>query len=207
MTIVQISASATLVSVAAPGNLFALLPTSDLASSSSNTGFGAGLSQINDNFVNTANQDNGLIFGNSDTDQRVAITGFNSKIVDIRFFSSPSDPGRFPSSLSVYYSTSSTTSLTSSSYTGLLFATPALNGSAFTPVAGSTAAYIDLYVNAPVGTQSLLFDIGSANGEGDRISELQAFAAVPEPSSLSLCVLSAGFLIFAKLRLRKDRKA
>lgn len=196
MIIGQTAAHATLVNVATPGNLLALLPVSDLASSSSNTSFGAALSQIDDNFVNTANQDNGLIFADSDTDQRVAITGFDSKILDLRFFTSPTDPGRFPSSLSIYYSVNSTTSLTSSNYTGLLFATTALNGSAFAPVAGSTAAYIDLYVNAPVGTQSLLFDIGNANGEGDRISEVEAFATVPEPSSL--CLIAAGLLVFAR---------
>ncbi len=199
----QAPAYATLVSVATPGNLLALLPASDLASSSSNTSFGAALSQIDDNFVNTANQDNGLIFADTDTDQRVAITGFNSKIADIRFFTSPTDPGRFPSSLTIYSSSSSTTSLNSSNYT-ILVPTIALNGSAFTPVAGSTAAYIDLFVNAPVGTQSLLFDIGNANGEGDRISEAQAFATVPEPSSLWL--MPAGLLLFAMLRLGKARR-
>ncbi len=187
-------------SVAAPGNLLALLPTSDLASSSSNTSFGAGLSQIDDNFVNTATTDNGLIFANSDTDQRAAITGFDSKILDIRFFTSPTDAGRFPSSLTIYYSVNSTTatSLISSNYTGVLLATTALNGVTFTPVAGSTAAYMDFFVNAPVGTQSLLLDIGNANSEGDRISEVQAFATAPEPSSL--CLLAVGFLVFAKLR-------
>ena len=201
MTVVQISAQATLVSVAAPGNLLALLPASGLASSSSNTIFGAGLSQIDDNFVNTANQDNGLIFADSDTDQRAAITGFNSPVRDIRFFTSPADPGRFPSSLTIYYSVNSTTSLTASNYTGLLLAAATLNGPAFTPVAGSTAAYIDLYVNAPAGTQSLLFDIGNANGEGDRISEVQAFATAPEPASL--CLMAAGFFVLAKLRFGK----
>ncbi len=204
VTIGQIPAYATLVSVATPGNLLALLPVSDLASSSSNTSFGAGLSQIDDNYVNTANQDNGLIFADSDTDERVAVTGFNSKIGDIRFFSSPTDLGRFPSSLTIYYSANSTTSLTSSSYTGVLLPTTALSGLTFTPVAGSTAAYMDFYVNAPVGTQSLLLDIGGANGEGDRISELQAFAAAPEPSSL--CLIAASFLIFATLRFRKGHR-
>jgi hypothetical protein len=177
---------------------------SDLASSSSNTSFGAALSEIDDNFVNTANQDNGLVFADTDIAQGVAITGFNSNIADIRFFTSPSDPGRFPSSLTIYYSVNSTTSLTASNYTGVLLPATALNGSAFTPVAGSTAAYLDLFVNAPAGTQSLLFDIGSANGEGDRISEVQAFATVPEPSSL--CLLTAGFLVFAKLRFGKARR-
>jgi hypothetical protein len=142
----------------------------------------------------------GLLFADADTDQRVAITGFNSNLGVIRFFTSPSDPGRFPSSLTIYYSVNSTTSLTSSNYTDVLLATTPLNGLAFTPVAGSTVAYMDLFVNAPVGTQSLLFDIGSANLEGDRISEVQAFAT-PEPSSLYL--VAAGFLVFAKLRFGK----
>ena len=191
ITLGQLPAYGTLVSVATPGNLLARLPTADLAASSSNTGFGAGIAQTVDNSVNTSNQDNGLIFTDADTDQRFAITGFNSVIRDIRFFSSPSDPGRFPSTLTVYYSTSSKTSLNSTDYT-LLTAIATLNGAAFTAVPGSTAAYLDLFVNAPIGTQSLLFDLGTASAEGDRISEVQAFTTVSEPSSLKLiglCVL------------------
>lgn len=200
----QVPARATLVDVTTPGNLLALLPASDLASSSNNTSFGAGLSQIDDNFVNTVNQDNGLIFADSDTDQRVAITGFNSKISDIRFFTSPIDPIRFPPTLTIYSSDSSTTSLNSSSYTPLV-TTFALNPAAFNAVPGSTAAYIDIYVNAPVGTQSLFLDLGSAAGIGDRISELQVYATAPEPSSLWL-IATGGFILFGMWRFGKFRR-
>jgi hypothetical protein len=197
------AAHATLVSVTTSGNLLALLPASDLASSTNNTSFGAGLTQIDDNFVNTANQDNGLIFADGDPDQRVAITGFNSSIGDIRYFTSPSDPIRFPSTLTIYFSTSSTTSLNPANYT-LLVPTTALNGAAFTPVPGSTAAFLDFPVHAPVGTQSLLFDAGNANGLGDRFSEVQAFADTPEPSA---AWLTAAGLLLSILGLARSRRA
>src|ERR1700712_5346018 len=162
-------ASASLINVAAPGNLLAGLPSADL-NASSETSYGPAASQMVDNFVNTPNQDNGQVFADGDANQRIAVTGFDSSIGRLRFYSSSSDPVRYPSTLTVYYSTLSTTSIneTSSAYTGsnggILLATISLASIVLTPVSGATAGYVDFSVNAPAGTQTLLLDIGSAHG-------------------------------------------
>jgi hypothetical protein len=57
------------------------------------------------------------------------------------------------------------------------------------PVADANAAYLDLFVNSPVGTRTLLFELGDAAGLGDRVSEVQAFA-VPEPGTLALATVA-----------------
>ncbi len=203
-------AGAALVDVTAPGNLLALLPGADLNASSVAT-YGPNPSQMVDNFVNTATQDNGQVFGNNDPDQRIAVTGFDSSIGDLRFYLDPTDLSRFPSTLTIYYSTTSTTSLNAgnSAYTGanggILEPTLVLLPGLLTPVPGDThSGYLDLAVNAPAGTQTLLVDVGSANGVGDRISELQAFA-VPEPDAawlLAPAVLGAVLLSRRRSQVR-----
>ena len=208
MCITGTPARAALVSVAMPGNVLALLPDNAIAVSSL-TNYGPVKSLVVDNQVNTSDQDNGQVFADNDANQRLAITGFNSSIGDIRFYTSPTDLVRFPASVTIYYSTLSTLSLdpASAPYTGssggLLTPLTTLAGIRFTPVPNSTSAYTDLTVSAPVGTQTLLVSIGSANGLGDRISEIQAFA-VPEPGSL---VLIAGSLFGLALRSRARAKA
>jgi len=62
------------------------------------------------------------------------------------------------------------------------------------PVAGANSAYLDLFVNAPVSTQTLLFEFGPATDLGDRIAEVQAFA-VPEPESLAALAMVAGVFV------------
>jgi hypothetical protein len=201
-------ARASLIDITTPGNLLALLPSSDLAASTiGGQGFTGGITDTVDNKAGTSTQDDGLIFQDSDTDQRFVVTGFNSSIGEIRFFSSPNDLGRLPPSLTIYYSKNSTLSINSgdSNYTGpaggLLVPTIALTPAALNhPVPGSTNAYIDLFVDAPVGTQTLLFDVGNANGEGDRIDEVQAFPT-PEPGTLPILgILTALALLTTKGR-------
>jgi hypothetical protein len=125
----------------------------------------------------------------------VAVTGFDSSIGLLRLFLDPTDPGRFPSSVAVYYSTVSTTSIdsTAPSYSGTqgdtLLSMLSLSPGLLTPVPGAHAGYLNIPVDAPSGTQTLLLDLGSANGEGDRISELQAFA-VPEPNPLTFIAIA-----------------
>ena len=201
------AAHATRVDVTAPGNLLALLPTSDLAASTI-SGVAFGLPSVVNNLVGTSNQDDGLVFLDTDTDQELAITGFDSALTDIRFFTAPGDARRFPASITVYYSTQSTLSLDDAGipYTGvnggLLQAKLNLTSTPFTSVPGSTNGYIDLSVNAPAGTQTLLFDFGTANGTGDRVGEIQAFD-LPEPSSLLLLAsLVPATLLFGRRRRR-----
>jgi hypothetical protein len=201
------AAHATRVDVTAPGNLLALLPTGDLAASTVSV-VAFGLPSVVNNLVGTSNQDDGLVFLDTDTDERLAITGFDSALTDIRFFTSPGDAARFPSSITVYYSTQSTLSLDAADTPyagvngGLLQATVNLTSALFTSVPGSTNGYIDLSVNAPAGTQTLLFNFGSANGTGDRVGEMQAFD-LPEPNSLLLLAsLVPATLMFGRRRKR-----
>ena len=195
------------VDVSTPGNLLALTPASDLDSSSVSYTGGGNENSVN-NLVNTATVDDGLTFDDTDTNQRLAITGFNDALRRIRLFSDPADTGRVLSSLTVYYSTLSTTSLTSSdsNYTGanggVLVPTMALSSASFNnPVPGANASYLDLVVNSPAGTQTLLFELGPANGVGDRVSEVQAFP-VPEPASLAALSIVSGV---SMLRFRRAR--
>jgi hypothetical protein len=68
--------------------------------------------------------------------------------------------------------------------------------------------YKEFLVSAPAGTQSLYFNFG-ATGGGDagwnigRISEIQAFSAVPEPSTVALLVSGAIGLLAYAWRKRK----
>ena len=134
----------------------------------------------------------------NDTNQRMTITGFNSAVRNIRLFSSPADTGSVPQSLAIYYSTLSTTSLTSSdsNYTGanggVLVPMMSVSPASFNhPIAGSTVAYMDLFVSAPAGTRTLLVELGAAAALGDRVSEIQAFV-VPEPGTLAILAMFAG---------------
>src|SRR5262245_38841076 len=195
------------VDVTTPGNLLALLPGSGLASSTENF-VGGGIAHSVNNLVNTATVDDGLTFLDDDTNQRLAITGFNSPLREIRLFSDPADTRRVPSSLTVYYSTLSTTSLMSSdsNYTGanggLLVPTMALSPASFNhPIAGANSSYLDLFVNSPAGTQTLLFALGPTTDLGDRVSEVPAFA-VPEPGSLAALTLGVGLSMLCFRRVR-----
>ncbi|HTS27699.1 MAG TPA: hypothetical protein VMH81_17615 [Bryobacteraceae bacterium] len=183
--------------VAASGDLLALLPSGDL-NVSSEASFGTSPSQAVDKLINTATQDDGQIFADTDTDQLLAITGFNSQIFDVRLFLDPTDPVRFPSSVTIFFSKLSTTSVNSadSNYTGSnggeLLPKTTLTASSITPVAGAHSGPIDFLVNGPTGTQTLLFDFGPVTSLGIRVAEVQAFAT-PEPASLGfLATLAVG---------------
>jgi hypothetical protein len=195
-SILPLPAYASLINVGTSGNLLALLPSGDLNASSEAT-FGPSPSQAVDNSINTPSQEDGQIFAISDPDQRFAITGFDSAILDIRLYLDPTDPFRFPPSVAIFYSMLSTTSLNSgdSNYTGgnggILLATTPLHAGSIVPVPGAHSGPIDFFVNAPAGTQTLLFDFGNANSAGDRVSEIQAFASAPEPGSLPILAILA----------------
>jgi hypothetical protein len=177
-----------------------------------------------DNLItsNDAPVDTGLIFLGSDSfdagagfnSQRVALTGFNSSIGEIWLYTLISDAARVPASVTIWSSTTSTVSLSTLSYSLLLNNHP-LGLAAFSnvptvvdPGAGNVtypfARYAKISVNAPSGTQSLMFDFleGATGGNGARIQEIQAFAAVPEPSSLLILGLSAGVAIVGRRRPR-----
>jgi hypothetical protein len=161
--------------------------------------------------------DNGLIFSGSEgfnagsglNPQRFAITGFNSPISQIWLYVITTDTLRMPSteddgeSIMIKSSTTSTTSLNAADYATSLLPLTTFPTAAFShspavvdPVndpARSDSKYIAIPVSAPAGTQSLFFDF-DGGGNGVRIQEVQAFAPVPEPSSIALLVVAGAAL-------------
>jgi len=165
--------------------------------------------------------------GGSNTDlddQLMTITGFSAPtgIDSLVFFDTGNDyePGRNATQVTIYYSTSEIDSDNPSDYTA------ALNGgAAYTLGLGSNGRYENaatdgsgvfydtLSLNIPGDAQSLLLDFGGENLAyalpdandyyvGAGFSEIQAFAAAPEPSVYAL--MTAGLLALAGLgRLRR----
>jgi lysophospholipase L1-like esterase len=137
-----------------------------------------------------------FVFGDAHN-ERVNLTGFNSAIGRLRFFDTPSYTGRTPGSVTVYYSASAQSSLTLGDYTKLgVFPLPAV-GDVYEhptspvshPDAGEPAShpaavigFCDLEgLKIPAGTQSVLLDFSKNGGDGDGLTEVQAFApAAPD---------------------------
>jgi hypothetical protein len=213
--------------LALPGQIFAagttqLAPKGDIISSSltftNTTQAGSfGGAQAIDNLVtaNNAPADNGLLFSGSDTflgnPQLFAITGFTSSIGEIWLYTLISDTARVPASVTIKSSTTSQISLNATDYETTLVTLAPLGLAAFTnppvvvnPIGDPARAdvfYAAISVNAPAGTQSLFFDFnndGTVGGNGTRLQELQAFAAVPEPSSMILLAFGAIGLSFLR---------
>jgi hypothetical protein len=169
------------------------------ASSTPISGFDGSKSFDNLITSNDIPADTGLIFNGSDSfnagsgfnDQRVALTGFNSSIGEIWLYTLISDSLRVPASVSIYSSTSSTTSLFSISYPTLLVNNYTLGLAAFSnvpsvvdPGAGNVAypfaRYAKISVNAPSGTQSLfLISRKGLRGEMGRASRKSRRLRVP----------------------------
>ena len=59
--------------------------------------------------------------------------------------------------------------------------------------------YDDLAVNIPTGTQSLLFDFGNP-GIGKGFTEIEAYAAAPEPSTYAMMFAGAALVAFCLRR-------
>jgi hypothetical protein len=129
----------------------------------------------------------------ANTEQSIAITGFDSTLGVIRIWSVPG--GSAPLSVTIYGSTNSTTSLNSADYALTLVGTTTLS-----PWSPSTDGHSDynqykvFNVSAPAGTQSLLFDFG-VSGNYTAVAEFQAFAAIPEPSTWAMLLLGMGALV------------
>jgi len=187
--------------VAASGDLLALLPSGDL-NVSSEASFGTSPSQAVDNLINTATQDDGQIFADTDTDQLLAITGFNSQIFDVRLFLDPTDPVRFPSSVTIFFSKLSTTSVNSadSNYTGSnggeLLPKTTLTASSITPVAGAHSGPIDFLVNGPTGTPDAAIRFRTCDLSGNSCRRSSGFryarAGISRISRDARCGFAAG---------------
>jgi hypothetical protein len=166
---------------------------------------------------NAASTANAFAFNDLDTGTATAakwsmsITGFNSDIDTLRFFSWTAGNSRAPASVSVYYSLDSKTSLLTSDYTlAVSGATLATSSTAPNDSYANTGAdgyaYAELKNLAiPTGVQSVLLVYGPqvSAGNGPALCEVQGFAAVPEPSVLALLISSGfGLLAYAWRRRR-----
>ncbi len=134
-----------------------------------------------------------FVFGDARA-ERVGISGFQSAIDRLRFFDTPSYTGRTPAAVTVYYSASAQSSLRPQDYTRVgTFPLPVAGDTYETktsppayPVASEPAShpaavigFCDLDgLHIPPGTRSILLDFSKRSGDGDGLSEIQAFAPV-----------------------------
>jgi hypothetical protein len=119
------------------------------------------------------------VFADGDSAMRLVIHGLNSAVQQIRMWRNTTDTNRVPAQVTIRSSTSDNAALTDTFETSLIQAM-ALGPAAFTD------GCLTINVNAPAGTRSLYVDFGGADASGsphgDRIVEIQAFAA-REPST------------------------
>jgi hypothetical protein len=181
-------AEATIAVIADPDNVLSGATT--FASTEINAAFPA--SQTVDDAVRyccPADQDHGLIFSNSDADQRLGMSGAFGALQELRIWTlnNVSD-ARIPNSVTIRSSLSSYSgaSLVAAANYETLLGTFPLGPSAFTGTNPNTdITYATLAVDAPTGTRSLLFSFGGVgDAKGERIAEIQGF--VPEPGVVAL---------------------
>ena len=131
-----------------------------------------------------------FVFG-SGSSERVSISGFHGPLGRLRFFDTPSYTGRTPGQVTIYYSPTRQSSLTPGDYQKMgVFPLPVVGDAyesktqpAAHPDAGdpashpaATIGFCDLNgLPLPPGTQSLLLDFSKSGGDGDGLSEIQAF--------------------------------
>jgi hypothetical protein len=150
-----------------------------------------------------------FLFDYGDKSQRLSVTGFESQIGKIRIWGYNDLPIY---SVTVLGSESPTSSLNGTSYATVLVNTVSYDGSMTgwtkvnDPKTGYPVYYMDYNVTANVGVQkSLLFDFGScdASTRPVRVIEVQAFAPVPEPSTLVITMTALTGLLAYAWRKRK----
>lgn len=209
-------AAATLVDVSNPENV--LSPSNTVTASDGGVGV-AGLNiaaDIVDGYAPKGDQDASFIFNNTPTalsPNLFSVSGFDatSGVSDLRFFIAPADTNRVPTEITVYTSTSLTSSLSPSAYSNVAgtFNEPG-GGWGYTAYsAGDTSenrGYFDLIVagHVPSGTQSLLVSLDGSGG-GGRVYELQAL--VPEPSSVVFLICGGAGILLAAHCQRNHRTA
>jgi hypothetical protein len=127
-----------------------------------------------------------LVFAPGNSDQRLVITGFNSSVGNIRLWTG----GDLPvNAVGVWSSTTATSSIDPSEaiWSPRVDMTTLDSGATMGSWTAATGGYYrDITVNAPAGTQSLLFGFGGSRGPGNagagtgtgfaRVEEVQAFA-------------------------------
>ena len=157
---------------------------------------------------------NQFFFDDGDGNQRLSLSNFSapSGIATLRFFDTEEyQDSRVAADVTVYYSLTNYAAQTSAfvlnpaNYTplngGVAYTLPLGNGGSgqyygtgidSAPQPGLYGYYDDLSVPVPVGTQSLLFHFDS-DGIGKGFTEIQGFAAAPEPSTYAM--MAAGFVL------------
>lgn len=155
-----------------------------------------------DNLIGSVDTENAQLFANSDTNSRLSISGFDSSLSMIRIYTDPNDARRMFTSVSIRSSSSLTSSLDSGDYETLAGGIADTSTATFVPFdpSGTTtsAAYVDIGAAAPEGTQSLLFSFVKSGDQGLRVTEVQGYAVVPEPSVAMLAISGLiGMLAYA----------
>ncbi len=139
-----------------------------------------------------------FVFGDG-AQERVSISGFHGPVGRLRFFDTPSYTGRTPQRVTISYSTARQTSLNPADYTPLgAFPLPAVGDAypyqtspAAHPASGDPAVHPAAVIGfgdldglaIPAGAQSVLLDFSKGGGDGDGLSEIQAFAPAPPGKS------------------------
>lgn len=158
-------------------------------------------SKVVDDLAPDQNEDAGFLFGDSDGNQRLSISGFNSGFQKVRLYSVPTDSNRSPATLVLRSSTSLTTSLTATDYETSLGTFPLTSGDYQPYVTGVLAVirgYVEVSVSAPAGTRSLYVGFPGPSGQGDRVYEVQAL--IPEPSTAAILTLLAPATLMKRRR-------
>ena len=140
----------------------------------------------------------GACFDYADPDQRLVVSGLNTSMTLIRLWRDPGED-RIPARVLIKSSTTSDSgSLTASDYETQLADLSSISW---------TSGYHDFAVAAPAGTRSLYFDFGAGDSKlssnGAFVTEVQAFAPVPEPGTL---MLGATGLVALLTGTRRNRK-
>jgi hypothetical protein len=123
--------------------------------------------------------------------QILSVSGFDSAVGLIRLWSNTDIPVK---SVAIRSSTNSIPSTNPGDYETSLVTTrtydAALTGWTRNPNWENLSGdyYIDYAVSAPAGTRSLLFDFTNTANAWVRVEEVQAYSAVPEPTTMGLVV-------------------
>lgn len=128
----------------------------------------------------------GTLDGGTDADMGLVIHGISSGFDLVRIWQDVDDPNRVPARVTIRSSASDTTSLDAASFETAL--------ASVSNLVFDAVGYVDISVNAPANTRSLLLDFGGVDSQGDpygvRIQEVQAFATA-EPSTMVALVCGA----------------
>jgi hypothetical protein len=141
------------------------------AYASSSVPFQGNIANVIDSLTSANDADDLAFYLDTDTDGRIAITGFNSAFNDIRIFTASADAGHRPGDYAIAVRCSlkaqtAKSALLASSYERSLGTIPKAWSYTYydTGASATGRGYYDFPVWAPPGTQSVFFDFGATNG-------------------------------------------